>query len=235
MNVYSKVGTSKLIKNKEKMINTIEKIGKGLILASLAGLFIVLAFPIEPVEGVLNISASVSTSMYSCATALEDAAITNSFGTISNDAVYSATTSTTTITSSGTIYVKVIGAEHGDPLSPGLYSTNQSHLIESPNAAFDASATLAANTEGYGITASTTGTMGIDVRYNWATGTASYVVGGLPTTTAATVASSGASAVSGEIISIDYLINLSLDRTLRKSIQARHNGRVAWWLIPQNH
>lgn len=192
------------------MIKTIEKIGKGLIFASLVGLFIVWAFPIEPVDSALSISATVSSAMYSCSNAMEDAAITNSFGTISNNAVYSATTSTTTITSSGTIVLKVQGASHGSPLNPGLYSAGQSALIESPNAAFNATATLAANTEGYGIAASTTGSMGIDVRYKWATGTVSYVVGGLATTTAVTVASS-TTAVSNQVIMIDYraAVNIS--------------------------
>ena len=189
------------------MINTIEKIGKGLILASLVGLFIVWAFPIEPVESALSISATVSSTMYSCNTWLEDAAITNAFGTISNDAVYSATTSTTTVTSSGTIYLKAQGAAHA--LNPGLYSTAETNLIESPNTVFAATATLAANTEGYGIAASTTGTMGIDVRYNWATGT-NYVVGGLATTSAATIASS-TNAVNNQVIYIDYraAVNIS--------------------------
>ena len=182
------------------MIKTIEKIAKGLILLSLTALFIVWAFPIEPVDSALSISATVA-SMYTCTTAMEDAAITNRFGTISNNVVYSATTSTTTVTSNGTIYLKALGAVH--PTNPGLYSAGTGGLIESPNTAFSATATLAANTEGYGITASTTGTMGIDVRYKWATGTVSYVVGGLATTTAATVASS-TSAVSNQVIYIDY-------------------------------
>jgi hypothetical protein len=51
-----------------------------------------------------------------------------------------------------TLYVK----DAGDTSDPGLATSSPAYLIPSVNAADDASTTLAAGTEGYGINASTT-------------------------------------------------------------------------------
>lgn len=182
------------------MIKKIEKIAHHLIVLSLVAVFISWFLPVEPVKSAITVSATVSSEMVSCTTDLDGS--TNSFGTIDNAAVYSATTSATTISSSGTIYLKALS--QGSGTNPGLWKNPD--LIESPNAAFDATATLAANTEGYGIVASTTGSMDIDARYNYASST--YIVGGLASTTAATVASSAA--VSGQVIYIDYQAAVSV-------------------------
>jgi hypothetical protein len=79
----------------------------------------------------------------------------------------------------------------GSGSNPGLYkSTSPTYLIPSPNAAFDATATLSAGTDGYGIQAATTsagtgGTLTLNNRYNQSGNT----VGGL-TLTDLTLASS---------------------------------------------
>jgi hypothetical protein len=95
------------------------------------------------------------------------------------------------------LYVK----DAGSGSNPGLYkSTSPTYLIPSPNAAFDATSTLAAGTEGYGIQATTTtagsgATLTIAARYNQSGNT----VGGL-TLTNTTLSSSNATSANRETV-----------------------------------
>ncbi|MBI4085093.1 MAG: hypothetical protein HY432_01120 [Candidatus Liptonbacteria bacterium] len=85
----------------------------------------------------------------------------------------------------------------------GLYaSTTVNKLIPSPNAAFNASATLAAGTEGYGVQSATTtngagAQFSMGPRYNNATNT--LIFGGLTTTTQI-LASTSATSSGREVI-----------------------------------
>ncbi len=178
------------------MIKKIEIIAKGLIAVSLLVIFINWSFS-EPANSAFTVAADVSSTMVSCTTPLDGA--TNNFGTIDNSEVYAATTSTTTISSSGAIYMKVYST--GSTARPGLWKDPD--LVESPNAAEDATATLAAGTEGYGITATTTDTnLVINTRYAAASST--NIVGGLATSTYAKVVASSSAAVSGAVVNVDY-------------------------------
>jgi hypothetical protein len=181
----------------------IEKITQGLLAISLIGLLIAWVMP-EPALSAITVSATVPTTMLQCTTPLDGS--TNAFGTIDNTAVYAATTSSTTVQSSGTAYMKVYDSGSGS--DPGLYKAPD--LIESPDAAYSATATLSAGTEGYGIMASTTGSnLVIHEDYNYASTT--NIVGGLQqgSGSAKTVASSS-SAVSSEVVNMDYKAAVSI-------------------------
>jgi len=175
------------------MIKKIEKIAKALLIFSLAGLLTAWYFP-EPASGAVTVSAQVVAGIITCTT---DLTATN-FGDIDSSIIYTAgDNSTTTVSSNGSIYMKAISV--GDGSGPGLATTSPAYLIPSPDAAYSETATLAAGTEGYGIQASTTGTITIATRY-LKTGDD---VGGLASTSAAVVASSSA-AVTDEIVEIIY-------------------------------
>ena len=183
------------------MIKKIERFARILLVFSLIGVFIVWLSP-EPIAA-LTVSATVSSTMVSCTTPAGAA----SFGTIDNSTVY-ATFTTTTLSSSGSIFLKVYGSATSD--NPALYKGND--LIESPTSTAlgptsVATTTLVAGTEGYGISATATAASGIDIRkdYRWATAAANAIVGGLATSsgTEKTVASS-ASALSSQVMTISY-------------------------------
>lgn len=181
------------------MIKELEKIAKGLLVFSLMGLLFAWISP-EPVGAVETITMSaVVGSMIQCNTPMNGQ--TNSFGTITNTAIAAATTSSTTVSSNGSIYVKVY--DQGSGALPGLYKDPD--LIESPTAANPGNATdtLQTNAEGYGIMATTTGTILIATRYDNASDT--DIVGGLKYGAgAAEVLASSGSAISGNVVRIDY-------------------------------
>lgn len=101
----------------------------------------------------VTVSASVGEEI-SCSTPSGSTA----FGTLSSGSIITSSPNATTTMScanvSGgcTLYVK----DAGDTSDPGLATTSPAYLIPSPNAAYDASTTLSAGTEGYGIQAATT-------------------------------------------------------------------------------
>lgn len=148
-------------------------------------------FFLEPADSAVTVSATVE-SMISCSTPSSATA----FGSMNQGSVYtSSPDATTTVTSNGTVYVKIKDA--GDPSNPGLYkSVATTDLIGSADASYGDTATLVAGTEGYGIQATTAGTITIATRYAQ-TGDA---VGGFEIADQ-TLASSSA-AISGEIITV---------------------------------
>lgn len=178
----------------------IEKIAKALLIFSLAGLLTAWYFP-EPASGAVTVTAQVVEGVITCTTDLTATA----FGSIDNSSVYTAgDNSTTTVSSNGSIYVKAISV--GDSTNPGLATTSPAHLIPSPDAAYSETAELAAGTEGYGIQATTTGTITIATRYLQI----GNYVGGLASTSAAVVASSSA-AVTDEVVEIIYKAAVASD------------------------
>lgn len=171
----------------------IEKIAKGLLVISLAGLLIAGAMP-EPTSGAVTVSATVVAGAITCSTPLTAA----NFGTVDDSQVYTADeNSTTTVSTNGTIYVKAIGVGNGS--NPGMATDSPAYLIPSPNAAFDASTTLSLGVEGYGIQATTTsGDITIAAKY-FLTGND---VGGVASTSAEVVATTGT--VTDQIVEIIY-------------------------------
>lgn len=110
----------------------------------------------------------------------------------------SPTTTMSCTTSAGgcTLNVKDVGST----TAPGLWNSSASELIESPNAAYDASTTLNGGVEGYGIKAATNtagsgADLGIQPRYR---NTGANDIGGL-TITNTTIASSTATTSGREI------------------------------------
>ena len=109
-----------------------------------------------------------------------------SFGPLTTGSVTTAspnasTTMTCTYSSGCTLSVSDVGAGANQP---GLATSSPAYLIPSPNAAYDPTAVLAINTEGYGITATTTaggsgGSLSIYSRYDVDSG--GTRVGGLKT------------------------------------------------------
>ena len=101
----------------------------------------------------VTVSASV-TAVISCSTNQSSTA----FGTLTDSSVETASpnaSSTMSCVNSSagcTLYAK----DAGSASNPGLWNSTSSALIESPNAAYSATSTLAAGTEGYGIQATTT-------------------------------------------------------------------------------
>lgn len=128
---------------------------------------------------------------------------TTSFGSIDSNNIYTSSPNVTTTISCAnsslgcTLFVEDLGSTS----SPGLYKGDApTHLIPSPDAAFSATATLVAGTDGYGIQGATTtngsgSILSLNPRYNQ-TGS---VVGGLTTTTI-TLASSSATTSNREVL-----------------------------------
>ncbi len=193
------------------MIKELEKIAKGLLVFSLGGLLIAWVLP-ETVFSAQTVimSAIVPATMISCTTPMNGQ--TNSFGTINSDAIYYATTSSTTMESSGEIYMKVYDSGNTTD-KPGLWYVTASSLIESPWATdTDATATLSAagGSEGYGIVATTTGAnLVIATRYDYAS--TSNIVGGLEYGSgAAEVVASSTDPVPVETVYIDYEVTVAV-------------------------
>jgi len=129
----------------------------------------------------VNVTATVPTSV-TCT----PSTTTTAFGNIDPNAVYTSSPNVTiTVSCNPAAGCQVQINDQGSGSQPGLYkSTSPTHLIPSPNSAFNATATLVAGTEGYGIQAATTsagsgGTLTLNPRYNQTGNT----VGGLTTTT----------------------------------------------------
>jgi len=139
-------------------------------------------------------TAAAAAATVSCSTNISS----TSFGTWTDTSVKtSSPNASTTMSCSGTtsgcaLYVK----DAGNTASSGLATTSPASLIPSPNAAADASTTLVAGTEGYGIQATTTSAgLTIDSRYDQ-TGD---IVGGLSLTDII-IASSTADITDAEVI-----------------------------------
>ncbi len=155
----------------------------------------------------VTVTASITTSI-SCATDNS----TTALGTLDSTTISTSTPNASTTVScvnSGagcTLSVKDAGGT-GTSSNPGLWNSTSSALIESPNAAFSATATLVAATEGYGIRATTTatgssGALTIVTRYNTGiTGgpTGGTDVGGF-STSSITLASSTSGVNNREIV-----------------------------------
>jgi len=128
----------------------------------------------------VTVSATVTTSV-TCSLSTT----TTNFGTIDASAVYTSSPNvTTTVSCNPAAGCQVQINDQGSGTQPGLWNSSASYLIPSPDSAFNATATLVAGTEGYGIQATTTsagsgGTLTLNVRYNQTGNT----VGGLTTTT----------------------------------------------------
>jgi len=128
----------------------------------------------------VTVSATVTTSV-TCSFSTT----TTAFGTIDTSAVYTSSPNvTTTVSCNPAAGCQVQINDAGSGSQPGLWNSSASYLIPSPDSAFNATATLVAGTEGYGIQATTTsagsgGTLSLNPRYNQTGNT----VGGLTTTT----------------------------------------------------
>ena len=128
----------------------------------------------------VTVSATVTTSV-TCSFSTT----TTAFGTIDTSAVYTSYPNiTTTVSCNPAAGCQVQINDQGSGTQPGLWNSSASYLIPSPDSAFNATATLVAGTEGYGIQATTTsagsgGTLSLNPRYNQTGNT----VGGLTTTT----------------------------------------------------
>jgi hypothetical protein len=186
------------------MIKKIEKNLRLIITLAFAGMLMGWFF-LEPTSGAVSMAAEVS-SMISCTSPLT----ANNFGAIDNVAIYNATTSSTTVSSNGAVYMKVYDSGDG-AANPGLYKNPD--LIRSPNYAMAATATLPIGTEGYGIMAATNtsasaGALVISRNYFYASTT--NIAGGIPygAGAAKTVASSSASVSSG-VIWVTYAVAVS--------------------------
>jgi hypothetical protein len=154
-------------------------------------------FAVAATSSTVTVSATVAANI-SCSTS----ATSTAFGTLNDAAI---TTSSPNVSSTMacansalgcTLYVNDVGSGS----QPGLWNSTSSYLIPSPNAAFSATTTLVAGTEGYGVNATTTGagsggTLSLNPRYNVSGNT----VGGLTTTTSI-LASSTATTSGREVV-----------------------------------
>ena len=128
----------------------------------------------------VTVTATVTTTV-SCTLSTT----TTAFGTIDTVSVYTSSPNvTTTVSCNPAAGCTVQINDQGSGTQPGLWNSSASYLIPSPNAAFNATATLTAGTKGYGIQAATTtagtgATLTLNIRYNQTGNT----VGGLTTTT----------------------------------------------------
>ncbi len=150
-------------------------------------------------SSVVTVTASITTSI-TCATDQATTALGTLDSTTISTSTPNASTTMSCINSNAgcTLNVRDAGGT-GTSSNPGLWNSTSSALIESPNAAFNATATLTANTEGFGIRATTTASgssnlISIVQRYNIAT-TGGLVggndVGGLSTSSIAIASSTG--------------------------------------------
>ena len=154
----------------------------GLILIALLIVYMIFESFVYLVSAQTNVTvtATVTTSV-TCSLSTT----TTAFGTIDSNAIYTSSPNVTTTVScnpSGGCQVQI--NDTGSGSQPGLWNSSASYLIPSPNAAFNATATLVAGTKGYGIQAATTSagsgaTLTLNPRYNQTGNT----VGGLTTTT----------------------------------------------------
>lgn len=146
----------------------------------------------------VTVTASVATSI-SCSTNVASTA----FGTLTSGAVATSTgnASTTMACANDSLgCILSINDTGTTTQGGGLWNSTSSKLIPSPNAAFNATATLTAGTEGYGLQGATTSAgngalLNIATRF-YQTGS---IYGGLTTTTL-TLASTTASSSAREVV-----------------------------------
>ncbi len=187
------------------MLKAIENASKVFLVISILGFYWVCIIA-DATNAAVTVTATVSSTMVTC----ETPASTAPLGSIDNAAIY-ATYTTTTISSSGSVFLKVYADATSD--NPALYKGVD--VIASATAS-PGTSTLAAGTKGYGVQATTVpaGTsMDISRKYyNWGIATSSAVVGGLATSsgTQFTVASSGI-AVASTTVWILYKAAVSSD------------------------
>ena len=155
-------------------------------------------------------SVTITASITATITCNTNVASTD-FGALTSSAVATSTpnasTSIACANAGSGCTINVVDAGSGS--NPGLWNSTSSALIESSNAAYNATSTLAAGTEGYGIRATTTsvgagGALMIALRYN--TGLTNGLlgsvnnVGGLSLTTLTIASSTSAITTAREIV-----------------------------------
>ena len=168
-----------------------------LAIAALLGIGTVLFSDVMVQASTVTITASVATTI-TCTlstTTLAFGALTS--GSISGTAPVNVSTTLTTNDGLGFTYSL---NDAGNGAFPGLSTSSQAYIIKSPDAALDATTTLVAGTEGYGIQATTTaagsgGAATLQSRYNLS----GNAVGGLTTTTI-TLASSSSQSTGREVL-----------------------------------
>jgi len=178
------------------MLNKIAKITEYLVYLALASL-VVIWFSINSANSDnVSVSATVSSSMISCTTGTDTI---NFLATLDNTSIATTSDATTTMSSSGSIQLTVY--DTGSSSYGGGLNKSGNGFIESPNTAFDASTSLVAGTEGYGLQAATTsGTnLKISAKYYYAS-SSSVVVGRIATPTTGTVVASSSVAVTSEMV-----------------------------------
>lgn len=150
----------------------------------------------------VNITATVNTTV-SCSSVSTS---TLSFGTLSSGSISAtapgnvSSTLACTDGSGCSLFLNDVGSS---TTGGGMATTSPAYLIPSPNAAFNATATLVAGTEGYGVQAATTsagagGTLTLAIRYNFATST--HTVGGLTTSTLTLASTTSAITTAREVL-----------------------------------
>lgn len=151
----------------------------------------------------VTVTASVTTAI-SCSSDITD----TDFGTLTDGSVSTATNnaSTTMACANSSAGCTLSINDLGDGTDGGLWNSTSSALLESPNAALSATATLVGGTEGYGIRATTTASGGgqaftLLARYDTSQelSAGSDDVGGLTTTTL-TIASTTATTSGREVV-----------------------------------
>lgn len=154
----------------------------------------------------VTVSATVASSV-TCSTDITSTA----FGTLTSTAITTSTaTASTTLSCNVGLGCTLSINDAGNAVNGGLSTSSPAYLIPSPNAAFSATATLVAATEGYGIIGTTTaagsgGTLGVAARYlQTFTGN---TVGGLTTSTLTLVSSTAA--VSGREVLVRHKAAIS--------------------------
>ena len=153
----------------------------------------------------VTVTASVTTAI-SCSSNIS----TTDFGTLTDSSVTTSTAnaSTTMACANSSSGCTLSINDLGDGTDGGLFNSTSSALLESPNAALDATATLVAGTEGFGIRATTTASGGgqaftlllrYDVSKELGVSSSISAVGGLTTTTL-TLASTTATTSGREVV-----------------------------------
>jgi hypothetical protein len=175
-----------------------------LAVGAFAGLFFSAFQPSPAVGQTVTVSATINKTI-SCS----ESTTTTSFGPL---AAGSVNTSTPNVSSTMACANDLGGCtlsinDAGNGTTGGLYSAGTSHLIPSPNAAFAATATLVAGTEGFGINATTTAGTGapFTLAANYAGSGAT--VGKLSTTPATLVSTTATT--TGASVLVTHLVAIS--------------------------
>lgn len=176
----------------------------GLVIIGLSLVSEIDTFLPEPAMAATSSAVTVSAEVVSSIACDRSPAATD-FLTLSTGVVATSTPNASTTMSCAnsaggcTLYVK----DDGSPSNPGLWNSSASSLIESPDAAYNATATLSGSAEGYGIQGATTtvgsgAVLGLATRYLQIGNT----VGGLATSTLVglTLASSTSQTTNREVL-----------------------------------